>query len=237
MYKKVYICGDSFGCPDLGWNIDPWPILLQEKLGNLFEVINLSISCSSNLLIRAQVDEAINNCADYVLLFGTSSIRYEGKLEEEKTHKTLYDRFYRIGQDDTDSNTRDLACYSIASIDDTCVFSNDSKRTIQEYQKKLFDLDLAIYTNKCNIESSLYKLKFKNIPFLFDQGGFENLNFNNVKTKNYFEEFNEYRSDINLWDIAFNTPMHNPKNHFHIDDPHTHSYIAQYFCNKIQEKL
>ena len=59
--KKIYICGDSFGCPDFGWDIDPWPVILQHQLGNEYEVINLSISCASNFLIRVQVDKAITD--------------------------------------------------------------------------------------------------------------------------------------------------------------------------------
>jgi len=231
--KKIYICGDSFGCPELGWEFDPWPVLLSKQLGKEYTVNNLSISCSSNLLIRIQVDQAIADQADFVILLCTASTRNQGTVKQlkNKNHR-LYDRFVRIGQTDSSNHTRDLACYSIKSLDDTCVFAPDDINSIKNYQTRLFDLDLAIYENQCIIESSLNALQQSNIPFVYDQGGFENPMFGDVKKTDYFLKFNQYMSEINQWSLTKTLPI-STRAHFHITDHNVHKTIADYFYKKI----
>jgi len=231
--KKIYICGDSFGCPELGWEFDPWPVLLSKQLGKEYIVNNLSISCSSNLLIRIQVDQAIANQADFVILLCTTSTRNQGTVRQLKNKNVkLYDRFVRIGQTDTLNHTRDLACYSIKSLDNTCVFAPNDIDSIKNYQTRLFDLDLAIYENQCIIESSLNALEQSNIPFVYDQGGFENPMFGDVKRTDYFLKFNRYMSEINQWSLTKTLPT-SSRAHFHITDYDTLKTIAYYFYKKI----
>jgi hypothetical protein len=231
--KKIYICGDSFGCPNLGWQIDPWPVLLQNKLGANYKITNLSISCASNFLIRIQVDQAIDATADFIVMLATTCTRSQGKLKNKKTqYKNIYDRFYRIGQQDSNEHNRDLTCYSLKSLDDTCVFTGSSLNTLKEYNTDIFDLELSVLENQFIIESSLYKIKNNNIPFLFDQGGFENPIFGNVYRTDYFENFSANKSEINQWTMAYNLPK--PKQpHFHIVDSESHGKIADYYYQKI----
>jgi hypothetical protein len=227
--KKIYICGDSFGCPDIGWSFDPWPLLLTTRLGSNYTVTNLSVSCASNLLIRMQVDRAIATQADFVILLGTTCTRSQGHVRKvNQPNSDIYDRFVRVGNRNDDLTTRDLACYSIHSLNETCVFNQDDIASIKDYQSRLFDLDLAIYENQCIIESSLYQLKEHNIPFIFDQGGFENPIFGNVRRTNYFSEFDQYRSQINQWTLSSYLPNTNMA-HFHITDSAVHAQIADYY--------
>ena len=107
--KSVYICGDSFGCPNLGWPFSPWPELLQTYLGAEYQVINLSICCASNLVIRMQVDRAVENSADFVILQCTASTRSQGQTGASQTNTSLLDRFVRIGEPDPELDSRDLA--------------------------------------------------------------------------------------------------------------------------------
>jgi hypothetical protein len=231
--KKIYICGDSFGCPDLGWNIDPWPVLLAKQLGDSYKVSNLSLSCASNFLIRVQVDKAIEELADFVILLGTSCTREQGKLKSKiKVHNSIYDRFSKVGQVDHDEITRDLACYSMHSLNQSCVFGHDDVTVLKDYHSRLFDLELAVQQNQYIIESSLYTLKENNIPFLFDQGGFENPIFGNVSNKKYFTNFDEHKSLINQWSVADKLPKSN-KTHFHILDQKEHGKIADYYYQNI----
>ena len=143
--KKIYICGDSFGCPDIGWSFNPWPHLLAAHLGDNCTVTNLSICCASNLLIRMQVDQAITHQADFIILLGTTCTRSQGRVQQvSKPGINIYDRFVRIGDQNDDVSQRDLACYSIHSLNETCVFDKDDIASIKDYQSRLFDLDLAI---------------------------------------------------------------------------------------------
>lgn len=231
--KKVYICGDSFGCPDLGWKFDPWPILLSKRLGNNYALTNLSICCASNLLIRIQVDQAVLHQADFVVLLGTTCTRSQGHVQSvDQPNDNIYDRFVRIGSTDSNHATRDLACYSLRSLDDTCAFSSDDVKSIKDYQTRLFDLDLAIYESQCIIESSLHTLKQHSIPFVFDQGGFENPIFGNVRRTDYFLDFDDYKSKINQWTLSSYASKTNT-GHFHITDPTLHVQIADYYYNTI----
>lgn len=230
--KKVYICGDSFGSPLEGWEFDPWPKLLSILLGNTYDVTNLSICCASNLLIRIQVDRAILNQADFVILLGTACTRSHGHVRTINNPATdIYERFVRVGDNNDDSSVRDLACYSLRSLDHTCVFNDDDIRSIKDYQSRLFDLDLAIYENQCIIESSLYSLEKNNIPFIFDQGGFENPVFGDVRRTDYFSNFDAYKSEINQWTLS--NYSSSGIGHYHITDPAIHQQIANYYYKKI----
>jgi hypothetical protein len=231
--KKIYICGDSFGCPDFGWEFDPWPVILQQRLGTEYNVVNLSISCASNFLIRIQVDKAIKESADFVILLGTSSTREQGKVKDRPAHFVdIYDRFRKIGQKDENKLRRDLACYSMVSLNDTCEFESADVAVLKEYYGKIFDLDLEIQKNQYVIESSLYTLRENAIPFLFDQGGFENPIFGNAREQEYFPNFNAQKTEINQWTVANDLPKSN-RLHFHIVDQPTHQNIADYYCQKL----
>ena len=231
--KKIYICGDSFGCPDLGWTIKPWPQLLGNKLGFEYQIINLSISCASNFLIRIQVDQAIENRANFVILLATTCTREQGQVHQIKNpHLSIYDRFVKIGQDDPARDTRDLACYSLRSLDDTCVFDREHIHAIKDYNSRIFNLDLAIQQNQYIIESSLYTLRQNCIPFIFDQGGFENPMFGDVRKTDYFFEFDNNRSKINQWTLSTQLPK-SKLPHIHIMDPVVHAQIADYFYQMI----
>lgn len=231
--KKIYICGDSFGCPDFGWEFDPWPVILQNLLGNDYQLINLSISCASNFLIRVQVDRAITESADFVILLGTSSTREQGKVKDRPAHyNEIYDRFRKINQLDPDRLNRDLACYSMVSLNDTCEFDPKDVAVLREYYSVVFDLDLEIQKNHYIIESSLYTLREHGVPFLFDQGGFENPIFGKVRDKKYFSNFAQHKTLINQWTLASTLPDSN-RYHFHIVDRPTHQHIASYYYQNI----
>lgn len=226
--KTIYICGDSFACQDADSMIQPWVDILADSLGFDFRIKNLSMVCASNFLIRLQVDKAINEHADYIIMFCTASTRGQGRLWNTGTGDML-DRFYRIGS--TDNEQRDLACYSTLSMDETCVFDPDQMRIIDAYHKNVHDLDLAIRENQFIIESSLYRLKDSGIPFTWDQGGFENPRFGGPQIQDYFSAFVSWRSEKNIWNLAGRAKSHRP--YFHIVDQSVHRDLAEYYRIKI----
>ena len=77
----------------------------------------------------------------------------------------------------------------------------------------------------------MYSLIQNDIPFLFDQGGFENPIFGDV-SKSYFQQFDDHRSEINMWTLA---ARFSGQRHKHILDTKTHENIAQYYYQKINE--
>ena len=220
--KKLYICGDSFACNDPDSSITPWHQLLTNELKNHWIVNNLSLICASNLNIRMQVDKAVEDHADFVIVLFTSSVRGHGRISTQESIDNLLNNFYRVEKDD---DKKQLGCWSYHSLDTNCVMPKNKTSILKSFFTEIFDLNLAIYENQCIIESSLHKLKSNQVEFLFDQGGFENPFFGGDKT--YFEEFNNYRSQLNLWTLYGSPIVYRP--YFHITDQLIHNDIANYY--------
>ena len=64
---------------------------------------------------------------------------------------------------------------------------------MKKFRAEFFDLTTSIYESKCIIENTLQKLVDSNIPFLFDQGGFEHAKFGG-KPEKYFTKYRKYFS-------------------------------------------
>jgi hypothetical protein len=195
--KKVYVCGDSFCVSDLEYG-ECW----VDLLGKDRDVTSLAQVSATNTLISMQVDQAIAENAEFIIVQGTSCTRGE-KRHNGKLHPFSYHTASKI----------------------TTPFDSFSLQLIKEYYTEFFDLDLAIYQNKCIIENTLQKLVDSRIPFLFDQGGFEHLKFGAVNT-NYFQKFDRYKSKINLWSYTV-TQDYRP--YYHITDAKVHREITDYY--------
>lgn len=200
--KHVYVCGDSFCVPDPEYGVCWVDLLAQQRT-----VTNLAQVSATNLLISQQVDQAIEQAADFVIVQGTSCTRSETKHN---------------GQ---------VVPYSFLTASTTTTkFNNRQLNIIREYYTEFFDLDLAIYHNQCIIQNTLQKLADSGIPFRFDQGGFEHTKFGATRS-NYFAKFDRYRSEINLWDHA-DTRDYRP--YYHIRDAQVHHRVAQYYIKETE---
>lgn len=200
--KRIYVCGDSFCVPDPEYGQCWVDLLAQHRT-----VINLAQVSATNLLISQQVDQAIEESADFVIVQGTSCTRSETRHN---------------GQ---------VVPYSFLTANATTTkFSDSQLRIIREYYTEFFDLDLAIYHNQCIIQNTLQKLVDSGIPFRFDQGGFEHPKFGAAHL-DYFAKFNSYRSAINLWDYA-DTRDYRP--YYHICDANVHQRVAQYYIKETE---
>lgn len=198
----IYICGDSFGTAD-----PEYGPMWADHLANQYAVRNLSRICSSNLMISRQLDQAIENQASYIILLCTSSTRGQTRIKN------------------------DVVPYSIHSLDHTTPFNNNQLNILKNYTAEFFDLELAIYENKCIIESMLSRLVASNIPFVFDQGGFEHRSYGGVGT--YFTQYNKFKSQRNLWDYV-DKRTYRP--YYHIVDTQTHIDVARYYAGLIDEQ-
>lgn len=200
--KQIYVCGDSFCVPDPEYGPCWVDLLAQQRT-----VINLAQVSATNMLISQQVDQAIAESADFVIVQGTSCTRSETRHN---------------GQ---------VVPYSFLTANAaTTKFDDRQLRIIREYYTEFFDLDLAIYHNQCIIQNTLQKLADSDIPFRFDQGGFEHPKFGAARS-DYFAKFNSYRSVVNLWDYA-DTRDYRP--YYHIRDAEVHQRIAQYYIKETE---
>lgn len=229
--KQVYICGDSFGSTDPEYKNYSWTELLALQMPDT-QVINLSKVCASNLQISLQVDRAIEQKADFIIYLATTSTRHDVELHANQCFTDLLDRFVDIACPD---DRKDLTSYSSCSLDSTTKFNNQQLNLLRKYHSEFSNLDLSIYHNELIIHATLSRLVESSCPFLFDQGGFEHKSFGGVK-KEYFKNYQSYRSDINIWDYVIGKPIvHRP--YYHIQDSNTHQLIANYYQNKIIQYL
>jgi hypothetical protein len=227
--KTLYICGDSFAVADKKSSIVPWFELLGDKLNLDWQIKNNAMVCASNLHIRLQVEQAIADRADFVIMLSTSCTRGQGRLiPKVNKEQNIIDRFFNIGRD---HDHKEFGCYSYNSLDDTCVFNSDQINAIQQYRDSVFDLELEIYQNRFIIESALHALTNSQTPFVFDQGGFENPKFMGSES-DYFLSWLANKSSINLWSLVDYPMGHYP--YFHINDQSVHCQIAEYYYNRIK---
>jgi len=224
--KQIYICGDSFAVTDTEYGNYTW----VEQLANLSNVsiTNLASVCASNLLINLQVNEAINNRADYIIVLCTAVTRSEVLFAHtNNVTENLFNRFYNLTSNKVSA---DITTYTTLNLSTATALSDNQKTLLTRYNKEFFDLDLAIYRDCCIIENTLQKLVDSNIPFIFDQGGFEHKSYSG--TKNYFNKFDSFKSKLNIWDYS-TVRTHRP--YFHITDGEIHKTIAEYYADKINK--
>lgn len=196
----IYVCGDSFATPDPDYG-PCWVDLLKQRAN----VTTLAQVCASNLMIAQQVDRALDQCADAVIVLFTASTRFQTRINNE------------------------LVPYSIHSLNETTPFDQRQLALLKQHTAEFFDLDTAIYQNQLTIEATLYRLQHSGIPFIWDQGGFEHPSYGG--TKKYFEQFSSTRSDINLWDHA---PRRSYRPYYHIKDPAVHQRAANYYYDRFK---
>ena len=201
----IYICGDSFCVSDPEYGVC-WTDILADR----FSVQNLAEVAATNLLIAQQVDRAIAESAEFVIVQGTAVTRSEKRVGTRLVPFSYH----------TASKT-------------TTPFTDNQLRVLKEYYTEFFDLDQAIYQNSITIEHTLNKLVRSGIPFRFDQGGFEHPKFGSVKT-NYFADFAQYRSAVNLWSYVVEQHY---RPYYHITDTMVHQQVADYYTQEINKHL
>ena len=76
--KRVYICGDSFCVPDPEYG-PCWADLLATE----YHTVNQATVSATNLMISMQVDSAIEDRADFVIVQGTSCTRSQTRYQDQ----------------------------------------------------------------------------------------------------------------------------------------------------------
>lgn len=225
--KTVYICGDSFAVADPQYFEKYWVTLLQDQLGTNINVKNLGRISASNLHIAMQVEHALDNQADFVIVLATSSLRTDISVGNINTSLSLLDRYVDLTQSNC---TEGLVSTSISYLKNNTIFSKYQSDLLQKFYTEFVDIDVEVFKSKLLIEVTLHKLQASGTTFLFDRGGFEHPKFNPSKNQ-YFSEYGEFFSEINLWDyVTLPLPL---RPYFHVTDPAVHQKVADYYSKKI----
>lgn len=228
--RKIIICGASDCFLDPDFPNQSWMERLQEKLSD-YSIETLAVEGASNFFIRLQIDRAIEQQADYVIVNFTSSIREEIIFNNIDDNRDLYDRFYRYHATIEPSS---LVCYSPATLDKTSILTTKQKQILKSYHVNFSNMDLSIQKNYYFIQGSIETLIKKKIPFKFSQGGFEHSSYmGGLISKYSFKEYQQYQSKYNLWDYI--TDFKRARPYFHINEPAITEEIASYYAGKIEE--
>jgi hypothetical protein len=229
--KTVYICGDSFAVADTIYLEKYWVDLLQDQLGADIKIQNLGRVSASNLHIAMQVEHALQCQADFVIVLATSSLRTDVSLGIPDSSLCLLERYVNLTQPNCKNG---LVSTSISYLKNNNIFSKQQAALLQQFYAEFADVEVEVFKSKLIIEATLHKLKASGTPFLFDRGGFEHPNFAGSKTQ-YFSDYREFFSDINLWDhVTLPMPL---RPYYHITDVTVHQTVADYYCQKIQENF
>lgn len=227
--KTVYICGDSFAVADPQYLDQYWVDLLQDQLGADVTIKNLGRVSASNLHIAMQVEHALGQRSDFVIVLATSSLRTDISLGATDNSLPLLDRYIDLTQVNSKNG---LVSTSISYLKNNNIFSTHQAELLRQFYTEFADTEVEVFKSKLIIESTLHKLKDSGVPFLFDRGGFEHPKFAGAKTQ-YFSEYCEFFSKINLWDyVTLPLPL---RPYYHITDPTVHQTIADYYSKKILE--
>jgi len=229
--KTVYICGDSFAVADSTYLEKYWVDLLQDQLGADIKIENFGRISASNLHIAMQVERALQCQADFVIVLATSSLRTDVSLGITDSALPLLERYVDLTKP---NRLNGLVSTSISYLKNNDIFSTYQTDLLQKFYTEFVDIDVEVFKSKLLIEATLHKLKISSTPFLFDRGGFEHPNFAGSKTQ-YFSDYREFFSDINLWDhVTLPMPL---RPYYHITDVAVHQTVADYYCQRIQENF
>lgn len=221
--KTVYLCGDSFGVSDPDYG-ECWVDLLQRSLKGRAQLCVLARVAASNTTIALQVDRAIEHRADFVIWLATSSVRHEVQFTD--IQGDLLDNF----TDPTTGISRPLANYSASFLKNHLIFNQQQRTFLTRYLAEYVSLPVEVYRNELIIDATHQRLARAQIPYLFDQGGFDHKSFGASKTYDW-----PNRSQLCLWDgIPANMPL---RPYFHITDCRRHKDIADYYQWQINQYL
>lgn len=213
--KSIIVCGDSFNVDDPEYPNIHW----SSKFTHL---TNLSIPGASNLVIRMQIDKAIELNPDLIIVSFTSSMRTVIKYNKQKKLDVL-DRIYSLSGN---KNEFDLISFPYAGADLYGILTDDQLDILKQYVTEFVDLDLLRFENYYIIKDALETLTQSKIKFTFSLGGFDHRSFTDDTPFN-FSKFNEFQCPINLWDYYDRKKQLRPW--FHVLDHTIHDNLAEYY--------
>ncbi|CAB4133263.1 hypothetical protein UFOVP257_104 [uncultured Caudovirales phage] len=114
-----------------------------------------------------------------------------------------------------------------------------------EYIENIFNLNQKFYEDLAILEGKLYKLKSKQIPFLYNLGGLTNkssyfydLYVEIIDTIDRNPDFKKEYLELNLYNLGEDfRKMVNSAPTFHISDIKTHTKISDYYLKRIKETI
>lgn len=248
--KSVFICGDSFCCPDPNYPGFSWVERLQKQLPEV-EITTLASPGATNFLIAAQIEKAITADPDFIIVTTTGTLRFETNTDcyikgpqraifEKKLFEVTancndlsIENFYQYFHNRTQPlSSEKFRCYSLAGIKSLAEDNPAKYQLLNRFEHNWF-AEIEFVKSILLIEGALLKIKASKIPLLVQ---LENMTFNlwpKLKTCKWIDadEISSIKFDSFKWADDLADPV------FHIERSEDHQTIADYYAEKISKTL
>lgn len=178
--KKLIVCGDSYMSPAVRYPKTHFSEIIADKLG--YELIAYSRAGMSNGGIAIQIDTAIRQQPDLILLGVTYADRIEFPINEpKKTERfTVEDLSYHHSSESLSSNVDffeknpqlistnlvEIIANDYGNTFDKCDNPKVKKRAIQDWFKHVYHPDLKTQTDIWMMYAVLHQLHESKIPYI-----------------------------------------------------------------------
>ena len=188
--KNVLICGDSFAITDTRYPGLHW----SEKISAQgYHVSNIALGGSTNNQIRMQVHQGMSLHPDFVVVLFTSPNRAEfDKDVGSKVPDVLYDASIRG--------------YNQSRYSTSCYQDQQKNKLWFDYLAHAASHDFEIIKEYFAVLGTLQYLKYRCIPFCWNLGGFQSVDFQDILAKNIISNdllgHEIHRIKLDLWSHA-----------------------------------
>lgn len=172
--KSLYTCGDSFMSVDHpGGEVTSFLELYARQKG--FRHVSLGRPGATNYVIRLQINRAIQDHADYVIIGTTSSDRFDIPAEPEPWNPDLkledihYQGYRAISQDNVQGHPKIVSDveYNIFHDRHQNIITDQQKSALKHYLADLHGPSLQRHKEMFMIRDGLHELVRARIPFVF----------------------------------------------------------------------
>ena len=174
--KRLYTCGCSFMSIDIqahNHDVSFLDLYAQEKK---FNHISLARTGATNYVIRLQIDRAIKDQADYVIVGATSSDRMDVITTDDDFGIPLtldnisYHKYNCVSENHVDNRRVLSISNTINNLLEREPLSASTKQAIKQYTAELHNYSVQQHKDALIIETGLRALERASIPFIFIPG-------------------------------------------------------------------
>ena len=174
----LYTCGCSFMSVDTQPHNKDVSFLDLYAQSKKFQHVSLARVGATNYLIRLQIDRAIQDCADYVIVGATSSDRMDVITVDKTVDFNIPLSLDRIQyQNYRCASEQHVKNHDVLGISNTInnlleieSLSAEKKQAIKLYVAELHNYSMQQHKDALIIETGLRALEKSNIPFIFIPG-------------------------------------------------------------------
>lgn len=174
--KSLYTCGDSFMSTDTQSHNQDVAFLDLYAQDKNFRHVSLARVGATNYVIKLQIDRAIRDHADYVIVGATSSDRMDVVISDEKFGVPLalenikYHGYWCASEAHVQNNQVIVSSNTINNFLEQEEFTDSKKQALKLYVSELHNYSLQQHKDALILQAGLHALDNAHIPFVFIPG-------------------------------------------------------------------